>query len=651
LKYFLLIILLIYLVQVKAQQNKLPGNHYSIRATLNDRTRSIDGHASIDFRNNSADTLHFIWFHLWPNAFRNDRTALNDYLLDKGTTAFYFAPENKRGYINRLAFRSGGTTLRTEDHAVHQDLVKVILAAPLAPGNSINISTPFHVKVPYRFDNIGYAGGSYRLKFWYPAPAAISEIISNAPTPLTDAATTIADKASFAVQLTLPATFTVRSNASIKDTLYADSTKTISLAAVEINDIELEIEKISRAKPEKTAAPFRGFRPKMEKLFSWPVLPAVGYNYYDGLQAGVLLQNIYDSSKPLQFIASPLFAFNSRRITGAGELRYTMGDRNAAHNWSIGMSASAFSTNEGTDSEGKKIFEDVLKIVPYLRLQLPAGSSSAERFIEYRFYHITEGGFNYALSPIDSLYYPAKAKKNSRYINQLSFQHSNNRVLYPYRWQLQIQQGQQFYRLNATGNYFFNYARGGGLRVRAFAARFGYIGAHTISKEFATARYQPKLTAVRGEEDFTYSNYFLARNNYQSMSGQIMMRDGGLKLKTDLFQDLQGRSDNWLASVNLSTSLPKLTPVALPLRVFADVGTYAEAWDRENPNARFLYVAGLQLSLFGELLHIYAPLMYSKQFRERLASVPEENTFLKRISFSLDIQKLDFTRPFLHKIF
>ncbi len=68
----------------------------------------------------------------------------------------------------------------------------------------------------------------------------------------------------------------------------------------------------------------------------------------------------------------------------------------------------------------------------------------------------------------------------------------------------------------------------------------------------------PKLTAVRGNEDYTYSNYFLGRNEFDGFaSQQIMMRDGGLKIRTDLFQSLQGRSDNWIASLNLTSSLPR----------------------------------------------------------------------------------------------
>jgi hypothetical protein len=188
--------------------------------------------------------------------------------------------------------------------------------------------------------------------------------------------------------------------------------------------------------------------------------------------------------------------------------------------------------------------------------------------------------------------------------------------------------------------------------MRVFAAKFGYIGEKTLSKQFRTQVYQPKLTAVRGNEDYTYSNYFIGRNeNDGLLSQQIMMRDGGLKLRTDLFQGLQGRSDNWIASMNLNTTVPKgLIPFNPPIKIFLDAGTYADAWKKGATTNRFLYVAGLQLSLFKDLLNIYAPVLYSKEFRDNLKTVPDENTFFKKISFSIDVHRFNIRKATGNKV-
>ena len=108
--------------------------------------------------------------------------------------------------------------------------------------------------------------------------------------------------------------------------------------------------------------------------------------------------------------------------------------------------------------------------------------------------------------------------------------------------------------------------------VRFFAAKFGYIDGSSVTKEFETTIYQPKLTASLGDEDYTYSNYFIGRNEQTGFaSQQIMMKDGGLKLRTDIFSNLQGRSDNWITSMNFNTSLPtSLIPKQIPLKIFLD---------------------------------------------------------------------------------
>lgn len=69
-----------------------------------------------------------------------------------------------------------------------------------------------------------------------------------------------------------------------------------------------------------------------------------------------------------------------------------------------------------------------------------------------------------------------------------------------------------------------------------------------------------------------------------------MNRDGAFKVRTDLLSDKIGKTDDWLTAINLNTSIPKkinpleLLPLKIPLRIFVDIGTYAEAWKKEFRN-------------------------------------------------------------------
>ncbi|HET7897088.1 MAG TPA: hypothetical protein VFL47_05450, partial [Flavisolibacter sp.] len=200
-------------------------------------------------------------------------------------------------------------------------------------------------------------------------------------------------------------------------------------------------------------------------------------------------------------------------------------------------------------------------------------------------------------------------------------------------------------------NYFFNYAKGGGLSVRLFGGKFLYLNGKTTAKQFANDRYLLNLSGAKGDEDYTYSDYFLGRNKFEGLpSQQIMIRDGAFMVRTDLLASKVGKTDNWLAAANFVSTVPdKINPLSvlpfhIPLRVFADIGTYAEAWDKSNEGGRFLFDAGLQLSLLHESINIYVPLLYSEVYRTYFKSTFPTNRFWKTISFSINLYNKDLQK-------
>ncbi|MEK7224862.1 MAG: hypothetical protein AAB221_04180, partial [Bacteroidota bacterium] len=193
--------------------------------------------------------------------------------------------------------------------------------------------------------------------------------------------------------------------------------------------------------------------------------------------------------------------------------------------------------------------------------------------------------------------------------------------------------------------YFFNYPKEGGLNVRLFAGKFFYTSSKTVLKQFATDRYHLNMTGPNGYEDYTYSEYFIARNKFEGFSSQqIMIRDGAFKVRTELLADKVGKTDDWLIAANFNTTIPSainplsMLPVKIPLKVFLDIGTNAEAWKDKEENDRFLFDAGLQISLLRETVNIYIPLIYSSVYRDYIQStIAKKERFWKKIAFSIDI--------------
>jgi len=57
--------------------------NYDIHVTLNDLKHELRGSESVEYINNSPDTLGFIYYHLWPNAYSDNNTKLAKELLEE----------------------------------------------------------------------------------------------------------------------------------------------------------------------------------------------------------------------------------------------------------------------------------------------------------------------------------------------------------------------------------------------------------------------------------------------------------------------------------------------------------------------------------------------------------------------------------------
>jgi len=308
-------------------------------------------------------------------------------------------------------------------------------------------------------------------------------------------------------------------------------------------------------------------------------------------------------------LVSPLYATGSKQLNGIARIDYKLHQGNNGEKLVFSIAGASFNGDDFTDSTGKKNFLRFSKIVPGFKYVFANNDprSLLTKYLQWKTFFINEEALLFSRDTIndaDIISYPTF----NRYVNQFKFVVENSRALYPYAAELQADQGKDFVRLAFTGNYFFNYAKGGGMNVRLFAGKFFYLGEKTFARQFQTDPYHLNMTGPRGYEDYTYSNYFAGRNEFDGFaSQQIMQRDGFFKVRSDLLSSKIGKTDNWLAAANFTSDFPKafnplsVLPVKIPLKVFVDIGTYAEAWEKNSNQQKLIYDAGLQISLFKNL--------------------------------------------------
>lgn len=158
--------------QLRAQNNYWQQQvNYNIDVSLNDKENSLKGMLTLEYTNNSPDQLSFIWFHLWPNAYKNENTAFARQLYRDKDGKKRWKGMKDRGYMDSLSFQADGQKLATEAHPEHIDVVKVMLPRPLGKGEKITIATPFYVKLPSYVSRMGQQNQSYIICQWYPKPA------------------------------------------------------------------------------------------------------------------------------------------------------------------------------------------------------------------------------------------------------------------------------------------------------------------------------------------------------------------------------------------------------------------------------------------------------------------------------------------------
>lgn len=862
---------------------------YNIDVVLDTATSSIDGTIQINYVNNSPDTLKFIWFHLWPNAYKNDRTAFSEQFLENGNLGFYFSSEEKKGYINKVNFTSNGVQAPLLQDSIYGDIFKLILPSPLYPGDSVDLKSNFHVKLNYAFSRGGYAKKTFQLTQWYPKPA-VYDSKGWHPMPYIDQGEFYGEFGNYNVTMTIPKNFTiastgVRTNKIINDNSVTATYKqnnvhdfawftsgeyiiehdTLQLASKTIDvfiyyypehaaywknalfytkrsiltkskwvgeypynvitvvdskinsgggmeyptitildampnpkDMDALINhevghnwfygilasnermhpwmdegmntyydnkyikefysnkgkgfwqkkipdslervllatmiKLKKDQPIETpAAEFNKYNYSFvsyEKAAMWMELlekeigsetfnnvmhsyfnewkfkhpypedfkniaenvsgknldsifallkqkgnleatphkklkpdfifnfsntlkynylfaaPALGYNYYDKLMAGIFIHNYTLPLPKFKYFVAPMYGTGSRKFLGLANIEFTHSN-NSGSALKLKAAFSSFNMFQYKEENGKKTNLRFTKLAPaieYVFAEKPR--SSMYKAVRFKTFFITEDELRFKFDSASSNY-NLSVPKSKYYINRFEAIIENNRKLYPYNGLIQIDQGDHFIKAGFTGNYFFNFPKGGGLNVRLYAGKFIYTSDKTSLAGFKTGRYHLNLTGANGYEDYTYSDYFIGRNEFEGFaSQQIQIRDGGFKVRTDLLSNKIGRSDDWLTALNFTSSIPnKISPLALlpasiPLKLFADVGTW-----NDNEKIKILYDAGLQLS-FLNVIDIYIPLIYSKVYDDYFKSTITEKRFLKKISFSISFSNLKL-RKFL----
>lgn len=216
-------------------------NSINISAKLDTENNELIIQQEIIFYNKSGSILNEIYFHNWPNAYKDKNTPLAKRFIENYSKSFHFTKDKNRGftYIKNISVNYHRGLWKIDEK--NPDILKINLENPLQPKDFVSIIVNYIVKVPRdKFTRYGVNTISYNLRYWYLAPAIYQDkwITYNN----LDMDDLYIDYSNYTINFQVPQNYDINSDLSMTlDTI--NNMKTYLLVGEKKLDIELNITK------------------------------------------------------------------------------------------------------------------------------------------------------------------------------------------------------------------------------------------------------------------------------------------------------------------------------------------------------------------------------------------------------------------------
>ncbi|MCH8954681.1 M1 family metallopeptidase [candidate division KSB1 bacterium] len=157
--------------------------HYKMDVMLLPVEHALTGTETIEYKNNSPDTLRKFFLYLYPNAYRNNNTI---YTSEARKYYRKILPSMKdAGYIEIESFRiinsdSSGQEKSLSAFQVNDTILEAELPDPLPPGGELKVELSFYLKIRKFNRRAGYRESQYDFAQWYPKVCVYDETGWNA---------------------------------------------------------------------------------------------------------------------------------------------------------------------------------------------------------------------------------------------------------------------------------------------------------------------------------------------------------------------------------------------------------------------------------------------------------------------------------------
>ena len=216
---------------------------YEIDARLEPDARSVRAHQILRWRNTTTLPASALYFHLYLNAFANNRTTLMRETRDAAARWMERYP-GEWGNLDVTAIRLAGADVTGRLEAVAPDdhnpfdrtVVRLPLDRPVEPGAEISVEFDFVARLPRLFMRAGHAAPFFFVAQWFPK-VAVFENGRWRCQHYHESTEFYADFGIYDVRLTVPSDYVLGHTgiaASERDN--GDGTKTVAVHAEDVHD-------------------------------------------------------------------------------------------------------------------------------------------------------------------------------------------------------------------------------------------------------------------------------------------------------------------------------------------------------------------------------------------------------------------------------
>ena len=376
-------------------------------------------------------------------------------------------------------------------------------------------------------------------------------------------------------------------------------------------------------------------------------LPILSYNEQDRSLYGLGLHNMGIPIKKFEWSLMPMFSTRAKDLTGLASINYTITPKKGIQFIRLNAKAKHFNTSTFLNDRQGDDLQGFYQVSPSITMQLKKKRARSTQTHEFKVQTdlVKQEIFNYSVA--DSSF---KSAENNYYVNRFNYMYANKKTLNPLFMGLEIEQGNNYAKLLTDFKFFFNIPnQKRGIELRFFTGSFLYNNMTIADTDQPTpADVLIRTGGITGDDDYANRGFWFSRrfsgSNIGWMNQMISLREGGLKVRNAAFPE--GKSNEWVISVNAKAGLP----LPIPVSVFVDVATFSGAGNISPTSEVLMFNGGVLIPIVNNVVEVYLPIFASNDIKTFWNGQP---SWGERITFMIDFEQIDpiKIRNNLHTLF